>query len=142
MSSTSESVARPPWLSFLLEPTYTALEQARAALADVERELLQLTPEGFSRMKDGIPTDPSPREPDPEDAAWLEAELVKMQGLKSRELADLEKQLVDRLGGTALLRIRLGDDVPQLLKDAGKQDEGLETKIARYKGFLALGEEE
>lgn len=52
--SNPESVTRPPWLSFLMEPAWTALEQAEAALRSIEGDLLKLDPESFRRMREGV----------------------------------------------------------------------------------------
>ena len=52
--SRPESVTRPPWLSFLMEPAWTALEQAEAALRSIEEDLLKLDPESFRRMREGV----------------------------------------------------------------------------------------
>ena len=52
--SRPESVTRPPWISFLFEPVYTALEQATARVRDLEGEIRRLDPEALRRFQEGV----------------------------------------------------------------------------------------
>ena len=54
--SNPETTHRPPWISFLFEPVYTALEQATARVRDLEAEIRRLDPEHFRRLKEGTST--------------------------------------------------------------------------------------
>jgi len=129
MPTSSESVSFPPWLSFLLEPAFAALDQARAEITQIGVQLLAVPAEHLSKLK----TRPQGRDPDPEDQAWLQAQRDQLATIQAREVSELRKQLVDVLGTVTVLRIELGDDV---------HADGLETLIERYKGYIAKGGKE
>lgn len=142
-SSREPSVTRPPWLSFLMEPAWTALEQAEAALRSIEGQLMTLPPEHFRALREGVngssaaETNPSSHVEHPEDAAWLAAESARLKGLEAREMADLTATLEARLGAEVADAIIGGATLAELGVDV---DADLERLVERLRGFTGEGE--
>ena len=139
--SRPESVTRPPWISFLFEPVYTALEQATARVRDLEGEIRRLDPEHFRRLKEGTNVPPktskeSTPEVDPEDLRWLASEQRRIDAQRDRELSELQRVLEERLGAAAVDSIIGGADPLDLCRAAGIEiTADLERILERLKGY-------
>ena len=139
--SPREHVHRPPWLSYLTEPAYSALDQARSALQEMERQLMALPPEHFRRLKEGTNVPPktskeSTPEVDPEDLRWLASEQARIDAQRDRELSELQRVLEERLGAAAVDSIIGGADPLDLCRAAGIEiTADLERILERLKGY-------
>lgn len=130
MSTSSEPASFPPWLSYLLEPAFAALDQARAEITQIGVQLMEVPSEHLAKLKTG-----PQKEPHPEDAAWLASEQARLAGLETfdeTELVKLRTEIEAEISKSALLRIEIGDDPELIVKTARKTGQGLEGKIARY----------
>lgn len=164
--SNPETTHRPPWISFLFEPVYTALEQATARVRDLEGEIRRLDPEALRRFQEGVKPEnqrklatkkrgpetlipvarPSAQESASETIASSDrtqpSNLLEREAwdrVKEREVADLEAKIQERAGAEVVDRLMAGEPVAEILRDLKLEaDHGLEAWMERLAGFLGL----